>query len=369
MPYVNIPESQLAGTIAKLVGKIEGDVSNKVLTKANELQNKFRIEGCPTDISRVRNQVNRLNTASNSVNGRISRFKRLPKTLKGPLAALKVALKIILSLPIPQSVPPGFGLPINITTKYADIMHLLKEFIKQIGDDVKSIEHILKVPSGQLQSVKNILSRVDTVVKTCEVEQALKSKLDSGEISRQQLIDLGLLTDDDDFIFSRLTPQLIDVKPGRSISDIAQDTGLTNDEVAARLIQAKQSTQNTTVNSTFGNNIDQATGTLNSILSKLDGSSIDNKVKQDLRSILDSFRNPQESGISKDGRFFYTGPDGTVYELKINLDPLSPKIAPRRFAVAINPEGVEIFKGQKSFSSSIDVLLNEIKFRIDNQLS
>ena len=107
MPYVNIPESQLAGAIAKLVGKIEGDVSNKVLSKANEIQNKFRVEGCPSNIGRIRNQVNRLNSASSIVDGRINRFKRLPKTLKGPLTALKAALKLILSLPIPNQYHLG----------------------------------------------------------------------------------------------------------------------------------------------------------------------------------------------------------------------------------------------------------------------
>jgi hypothetical protein len=302
------------------------------------------------------------------VDNRLNRFKRLPRTLKGPLSALKVALKIILSLPIPQSVPPGFGLPINITTKYADIMHLLKEFIKQIGDDVKSIEYILKTPAGQLQSVKNILSRVDTALKSCEIQQGLQSKLDSGEITRQQLIDLGLLTDDDDFIFSRLTPQLIDVKPGRSVTDISNETGLTNQQVVDRLAANKDGAGGG-VDSTFGNDASGATSQILQALQKLEGSSIDQKTKDDLKSFLDSFTNTQENTRSGDSRFFHTGPDGTVYELKINLDPQSPKIAPRRFAVAINLEGVEVFKGQKSFSSSIDILLDEIKFRIDNQLS
>jgi len=377
MPYVNIPESQLSGAIAKLVGKIEGEVSGKVLAKANEIQNSLRQKGCSAASGRTRNQLNKLSSASSVVDNRLNRFKRLPNTLKGPLSALKVALKIILSLPIPQSVPPGFGLPINITTKYADIMHLLKEFIKQIGDDVKSIEYILKTPAGQLQSVKNILSRVDTALKSCEIQQGLQSKLDSGEITRQQLIDLGLLTDDDDFIFSRLTPQLIDVKPGRSVTDISKETGLTNQQVVDRLIASKDGTgggggatgAGGGVDGTFGNDVSGATSQILQALQKLEGSSIDQKTKDDIKSFLDSFTNTQENTRSRDSRFFHTGPDGTVYELKINLDPQSPKIAPRRFAVAINPEGVEVFKGQKSFSSSIDILLDEIKFRIDNQLS
>ena len=56
------------------------------------------------------------------------------------------------------------------------------------------------------------------------------------------------------------------------------------------------------------------------------------------------------------------------YLLKIIRDPASPKLAPKHFAVAIR-DGKQELKGPSSFSSSKEVLLDEIKFRIDNQLS
>ena len=77
----------------------------------------------------------------------------------------------------------------------------------------------------------------------------------------------------------------------------------------------------------------------------------------------------QDDGSNlKNPNFFHTGPNGTVYELVIKDDPNSPEIAPRRFAVALDSEGVAVLSGEKSFSSDVEVLLNEIKFRIDNQL-
>lgn len=59
---------------------------------------------------------------------------------------------------------------------------------------------------------------------------------------------------------------------------------------------------------------------------------------------------------------------GKVYKLAINQDPNSPQIAPRRFATATDNRGIVVLKGPSSFSSSTQVLLDEIKFRIDNQL-
>lgn len=59
---------------------------------------------------------------------------------------------------------------------------------------------------------------------------------------------------------------------------------------------------------------------------------------------------------------------GKTYKLAINQDPDSPHIAPRRFATATDNRGIVALKGPSSFSSSTQVLLDEIKFRIDNQL-
>ena len=71
-----------------------------------------------------------------------------------------------------------------------------------------------------------------------------------------------------------------------------------------------------------------------------------------------------------------TGSEGTPdpnylykdYTLEIIEDPDSPKIAPRRYAIAKNKKGSIVLRGPASFSSSTQVLLDEIKFQIDKQL-
>ena len=76
---------------------------------------------------------------------------------------------------------------------------------------------------------------------------------------------------------------------------------------------------------------------------------------------------PKENTCSEntplDSNYLYKG-----YELAIVQDPNSPAIAPKRYAVAKDSRGIVILKGQSSFSSSTQILLDEIKFRIDNQL-
>lgn len=86
----------------------------------------------------------------------------------------------------------------------------------------------------------------------------------------------------------------------------------------------------------------------------------------DLTQILTTAQPPQNTGSEgtpKDPDYYYKG-----YELAIVEDPNSPKIAPKRYAIAKDKVGIIVLYGPSSFSSDTKVLLDEIKFRIDNQL-
>ena len=56
------------------------------------------------------------------------------------------------------------------------------------------------------------------------------------------------------------------------------------------------------------------------------------------------------------------------YTIVIVEDPSSPNFAKRRFAQVENDKGVVLMRGPSSFSSSTRILIDEIKFRINNQL-
>jgi len=70
--------------------------------------------------------------------------------------------------------------------------------------------------------------------------------------------------------------------------------------------------------------------------------------------------------IPADSAEQYFGPDGETYAIEIVQVQSDFTRAPRRQAIAKNKEGVIKFESSKSFSSSIDVLKREVKFRIDN---
>lgn len=64
----------------------------------------------------------------------------------------------------------------------------------------------------------------------------------------------------------------------------------------------------------------------------------------------------------------YTSTKGTTYTIKIISDPNSPPIAPKRQAIAQDFRGITVLTGPSSFASDPNILIEELKFRIDNQL-
>lgn len=64
----------------------------------------------------------------------------------------------------------------------------------------------------------------------------------------------------------------------------------------------------------------------------------------------------------------YKALSGAIYTIQVITDPNSPSIAPQRRAIAIDKRGVTVLKGPLSFASESKVLIEELKFRINNQL-
>lgn len=81
---------------------------------------------------------------------------------------------------------------------------------------------------------------------------------------------------------------------------------------------------------------------------------------------LEAENNLKDELTDDTGTEFYTGPDGTVYAITIIQVSSEFTRAPRRQAIAKNEQGIKKFESDASFSSSVDVLKRQVKFRIDN---
>lgn len=357
MPYLRIPKSKIPGAIAKLVSKLELELTTRIQQEAGKIVDKIRSEGCPTNLNRTVRKAQGLTTGINKLESRLKQFKALPKIILIPIKALEAIAKVILSLPVPQSPSPVPGLPISVTNKLTELIIITFEFIAQKKEDAEAIVAIVDGPSLRLQFISRQINRVNSLTGICRVQQALERKLEEGELTFEELVARGLINDEGGFVTSDLGRQLVGPKEGRSISDLARELGISNEDVVDRLKNVNQ------VSDLDNQNPAQD---LDNLLNKLDGLDLD--VIADIRKELDRL-SELPIDTQGDGRFFHRGPTGILYRLEIRTDIKSPKIAAKRFAVALDEEEAVAIEGPKSFASDTDILLNEIKFRIDNQLS
>jgi len=255
---------QIGGLRGKLVAQIQGQILG--------ILNKFSSK-CPDtkELEKIIKTRNTLLKHLSSFENRVSKFSTIATQLTTIASIIKIAIQVITSLPIPTSVPPGVGIPVNILTKFSNALVRLN----------KTLDKLL----GEAIAITAIVSSISPIIGS------LRARLDSIDIAIQQC-SLG--------------------KP-------------------ADLNQILTSTQPPTNTGSEGT--------------------------------------PRDAQGNIDPNYIYTNPaTGKTYTLSIQQDADSPKIAPKRYAIATDKRGIVALKGPSSFSSSTQVLLDEIKFKIDNQL-
>tara|TARA_B100000902_G_C27213657_1_gene865780 strand:+ start:242 stop:1306 length:1065 start_codon:yes stop_codon:yes gene_type:complete len=353
MPYLNIPESKVTEGVAKLVGELQGQLSDKVYTLVNDSIQKIRREACP-NLPSAQRLVQKTQAVSNSINGisnRVSKFKKLASTIMTLIKVINIIVKLIKKLPVPQAVPPGIGLPVGFSMIQGDLLHAAKEKIKQGKDDAEGILAVVKTPEVNLKMYGKILSRVSLVANGCRLEGLLRREVNEGKLREQTLRDLNIINDRGEYVFSNVGANLFDSLDFDRAGNVREYNKFTENKVDKDKIQ-KDSEDN-----------------FLDALTKLDASSeISDEIKDTLKSVLDSVVTTEDKDVEDSSDLNYTASNGIVYTLVIEIDPTSPSIAPRRFAVARTPQGAIALKGPKSFSSSTKILLDELKFRLDNQL-
>lgn len=141
-------------------------------------------------------------------------------------------------------------------------------------------------------------------------------------------------------------------------------------------IDSDVSSANDLLDSTISS-LDNARDNLKSVSLKMEtcvGALEDSEIKTKLLNKIQPAINTGTEGIPLDSkgnldtRYEYRSSSGKDYTLLILNDPSFEINVPRRVAVAKNRNGVVVIRGDSSFSSDTQVLLDELKFKIENQL-
>ncbi len=157
----------LAGFISKIVQSITKTTFqfNKTL---DVLIARFK-DSCPPtqELKSLIQQKNEINGALVQIEGKISALNKIASTSEGIVNGVKAAVTVIKQLPIPTSVPPGVGIPVNIINNFSDALDNLGTIIDKEEGSLSSIPEALELISSDVSSVISKLKDLDVALNDC----------------------------------------------------------------------------------------------------------------------------------------------------------------------------------------------------------
>jgi hypothetical protein len=395
MSFITIPESKITAFIGSKIGGLQAQLQDKVQAKIQTTVSTFvQANSCPAQqtldkLVKSKQTLSELTERSRKI---IDTYKALPAKLKPPINTLDKIIKVLLVLPIPQAVPPGIGLPISISNKYSDLINKLRELVKQTKETIEGIEALVDTTffDTLLEDINSKLALLDGPIAFCSIENELKDSL-----TPEELDALGLVDTDGNFIISRLVPRLVQetlVNPA-TYADAVQDGNNYGNNcfrgpykpgtIYIHTDERRDIVEGSDGNKYIVNNrekngldtwLDPLTGfdwelyelntkkLLEDLLNKLSNTSLVNRgLLDNIKTNLNNYKiqtTPVQTGL-------YRARNGAEFLIEVIDDTTSPSIAKRRFAVARNTQGIIVMKGQPSFASDVNVLVREIRFRLD----
>ncbi len=332
--------SDISAFVASQTGKIQGELESKVLTEAFRITDKFRNE-CPTvpALLAIVDTKNTLLKSVNSFSKRTSKFGRLANRLLPIIRAAKALIRLLKRDPRPIATgirpAPDWG---GLISSYrrgslnssADRLRKADKLLEALQDDVLAIKSLVGDVDPSLNQVRKVLNSIDTNILDCIVD-----------------------------IFDTTT-------------DIEGIGTLTEEAIEAP-------TQTTTINiADITKNLDSNTDTLTP----------DQIQIKELLSKIQTSELPNSEGVSEE-EFTFRNSRGNVYTLEIvnvtEIERLVPGqgngldqeiekvkveyIAPKRYAQARNTNGNIVARGPASFSADVQILLDEVKFKLESQFA
>ena len=315
MPYQTIPEVPTEANLSRLIGRLRGSFVNTLGSNISTLGEAFT-NGCPDSeqISRLSTQINNIKEISVNITDRLSRIEKIPRVIKPVGKTLKTVAKGLRFIPFPPFFPGA---------KVSAVITLLQELGTQFESTGTSIELALSTKvdlDAVLKNAANKIEKVDIALELCDLAKQLGITLPSDLLN-----SFVNGTDSESSNALQKLNDLLNQGGGGGTGTGGDGTGTGGGGTG-----------------TGGDGTGTGGGGTGAGGTGTGGAT---------------------AGL---GREQYTGPDGTVYTLEVIQVKSDFTRAPRRQAIARNIEGKIKFESSKSFSSSVDVLKREVKFRIDN---
>lgn len=159
--------SVLAKILNKSITRVVGQTSKFDLA-VDDMLEKFK-ESCPpkAELLKIVKQKNQIQTALSNVVNVLNSVESTAETAETIVTTVSSAVTVIKAIPIPTSVPPGIGVPINVITILADSLDLLGDTLKGMKGVVSGVPDALQIIIKAAQDIINKLQLLDGVLNKC----------------------------------------------------------------------------------------------------------------------------------------------------------------------------------------------------------
>ena len=237
-----------------------------------------------------------------------------------------------------------------------EVNKILEQLRADICPPVEELEKILAIRDSLVQLIENFEKKIEPIKEIAtKLDPPIKTAKTTVTVLEQLAIPttVGLPPPTGGVIFS------VPIKITNKFAQLLNLACMFVDLLEKDQKAIKKLTENSTA---F---LQPVKDKLNSIDIQLQGCI--NKLPPSERQKFLSLIGQQAPEVSDDD-LIYRSNSGNTYTIVVLEEEQENLPAPLRYAAVKDTNGVIVLKGERSFSSSTKVLVNEIKFRIENQL-
>lgn len=154
-----------------------------------------RFEGvCPpkAELDKILQQKNQLSQAVTQIETSLTSLSSTGSTIDGIVTGVKAGVTLIKALPLPTSVPPGVGIPLNVINGFSDTLDTLGILLKEFGGVTSQIAPSLEIITKTLATVNSKLATLDGLLAEClQSETEGMTDLEKEEFFQSLGIDLS----------------------------------------------------------------------------------------------------------------------------------------------------------------------------------
>lgn len=126
-------------------------------------------KSCPprAEIDKILAQKNQLEQALIQIQTSLDTLTGTGDTVNGILTGIDVTVSTIKVLPLPTSVPPGVGIPLNIITTLSDVLDTLGTVVKEGKGVISQVSPSVKIITDLISKVQSKLAQLEGLIAGC----------------------------------------------------------------------------------------------------------------------------------------------------------------------------------------------------------